>query len=238
MLRTAIIEKSEEIRTSINSSLKELNMDMQIRCFSNQYDFLENLDDMYSSFDILLLNTTIHKEGDGIEIAQKIREKNRRIMITFITTSTDYYAQAFSVFATGYLIYPFQSFDLHDIINFYYQKSIAERRASWMVKEKGGSYKRIYCRYITYIESFNREIIIYLEDGTTIESYAKLSDTLTNLPKSLFLRCHQSFIISLYFVEQIKRDAFTVKGIDIPISRKYQSIARETYHTYIASNNV
>ncbi len=233
MLRAAVIEKSREKREYILACLQSLDLDIQVRDFSNEYDFKENLDDTYSSFDIILLNTTLHHEGDGVELATFIRNRNRKVMITFITTSERYYKEGYQVFATGYILYPFDSGTLHNVINFYYQKENTERRASWMIKEKGGNYKRIFCRNIVYIESFNREISIHLEDGTTIESYIKLNKAEEELPKPLFLRCHQSYIVSLYFVEEMERNMFHVQGSEIPISRKYQPIAKESYYDYI-----
>lgn len=233
MLRAAVIEKSRERREYIIASLNNLNMDIQVRDFSNEYDFKENLDDTYSSFDIILLNTTIQREGDGVELAALIRNHNRKVMIAFITSSEKYYREGYQVFATGYILYPFDSGELHNVINFYHQKENLERRASWMIKEKGGNYKRIYCRNITYIESFNREISIHMEDGSTIESYIKLNKAEEELPKNLFLRCHQSYIVSLYFVEEMERSMFHIQNQEIPISRKYQGIAKEAYYEYI-----
>ena len=233
MLRAAIVEPKKEKREYIKAAVEALHMDIRISDYSNKYDLLEHLDAEGSSFDILLLNTTLHHEGDGIELAGRIRAVNRKVMICFVTDSTRYYADAFSVFATGYLLYPFDIGELHNCINFYYQKSETDRRASWMVKEKGGNYRRIYCRYIRYVESANREILIHMEDGSVIESYAKLDKAVEELPDQLFLRCHQSYIINLYFVEEMERSCFHLQEDEIPISRKYQKLAKEAYYDYM-----
>ena len=82
-------------------------MDIQVSEYADEYDYLDDLNEEASSFDILLLNTTIHREGDGLELAAKVRARSRKVMICFITDSQRYYAEAFSVFATGYLLYPF-----------------------------------------------------------------------------------------------------------------------------------
>ena len=102
-----------------------------------------------------------------------------------------------------------------------------------MIKEKGGNYKRIFCRYIVYVESSNREIIIHMEDGSEIVSYAKLNKAEEELPAKLFLRCHQSYMINLYFVEELERNTFYLPNAEIPISKKYQKIAREVYYDYM-----
>ena len=176
MLRAAIVEKSKEHREYIRASLTGINMDIQVSEYADEYDYLDDLNEDASSFDILLLNTTIHREGDGLELAAKVRARSRKVMICFITDSQRYYAEAFSVFATGYLLYPFDVSELHNCITFFWQKPTMERRASLMLKEAGGSFRRVYCRNILYVESANRKVILHLENGETIESYAKLDE--------------------------------------------------------------
>ena len=233
MLRAAIVEKSREHREYIRAGLQGLNMDIQISEFGNEYDYLENAGEDASAFDLLLLNTTIRHEGDGIRLAGEIRSRNRKVMICFITDSQRYYAEAFSVFATGYLLYPFDISELHNCISFFYQKTSKERRASVMVKEAGGSYRRVYCRNICYIESVSRKVILHLENGDSIESYAKLGELEEMLPDKLFFRCHQSYLINLYFVEKMEAGKFLLPEAEIPISRKYQKEVREHYYDYM-----
>ena len=233
MLRAAIVEKSKEHREYIRAGLAGVDMDIQVSEFTNEYDYLENLNEDASSFDILLLNTTIRHEGDGLQLAADIRARNRKVMICFITDSQRYYAEAFSVFATGYLLYPFDVSQLQNCITFFWQKPDIERRASLMLKEAGGSYCRVYCRNITYVESANRKVILHMENGDVLESYAKLDELEQQLPGKLFFRCHQSYIISLYFVEKMDSAKFIVKSEEIPISRKYQRAAREFYYDYM-----
>lgn len=170
MLRAAIVEKSKEHREYIRASLTGINMDIQVSEYADEYDYLDDLNEDASSFDILLLNTTIHREGDGLELAAKVRARSRKVMICFITDSQRYYAEAFSVFATGYLLYPFDVSELHNCITFFWQKPTMERRASLMLKEAGGSFRRVYCRNILYVESANRKVILHLENGETIEA--------------------------------------------------------------------
>ena len=121
MLRAAIVEKSKEHREYIRAGLAGAGMEIQVSEFTNEYDYLENLNEDGSSFDILLLNTTIRHEGDGLRLAAEVRARNRKVMICFITDSQRYYAEAFSVFATGYLLYPFDVSELHNCITFFWQ---------------------------------------------------------------------------------------------------------------------
>ena len=62
MLRAAIVEKSKEHREYIRASLTGINMDIQVSEYADEYDYLDDLNEEASSFDILLLNT--EKETD------------------------------------------------------------------------------------------------------------------------------------------------------------------------------
>ena len=62
---------------------------------------------------------------------------------------------------------------------------------------------------------------------------AKLDELEQQLPGRLFFRCHQSYIISLYFVEKMDTGKFIVQSAEIPVSRKYQRAAREMYYDYM-----
>ena len=143
MLRAAVIERQKERRDYNRAALESLDMDLQVSAFSNLYDFEENLDEAATSYDMILLGTTVHQEGDGLREAADLRARNRRIMLCFLTDSPNYYKEAFDVFATGYLLYPYDVSRLHNCVSFFYQKQSTERRSSWMIKETGGSYRRI-----------------------------------------------------------------------------------------------
>lgn len=234
MLRAAILEKSKEHRAYIRAALTGMELDIEVCEFSNKYDYLNQFDKEASSFDILLLNTTICEEGDGVKLAEYIRLKNRKMMLCFVTDSKEYYAEAFAVLATGYFLYPFNISELQNCIWFFWQKPNIERRSSLMIKETGGSYRRIYCRNIQYIESSNRKAFLHLETGEIVETYAKLDELEKQLPKKMFFRCHQSFVIHLFYAEKLESGKFVIQSEKIPISRKYLKEAKMCYQKYLS----
>lgn len=235
MFRIAICEKETEKRNYLMAAVSTIAEDISAREFRNLDDLKESMDEAGSSFDMILLNTTIHREGDGLDFAAWVRRKNVKVGFVFITKSQEYYARAFQVFATGYLLYPFDVRELQNCINFFNQKTVFERRASIMIKEKGGKWGRIFLRNITFIESDNRDIRIHLEDGQEKISYQKLSQVESQLTQPNFVRCHQSYLVNLYFVDELAHNQFIIKDQEIPISRKYQKEARESYYNYMFS---
>lgn len=232
MLNIAILERNQKKRNSVAEKIKGLNIDAKVSKYSNPQDFIEKVGAEGLIFDAIFLNTKIAVEGDGVEFAAQLRENNKRIMICFVTESEDYYKEAIRLFATGYLSYPIDSGEIYRCLTFYFQDSNFERRATWTVKERGGNYRRLFCRNIKYIESDNRELVLYMEDGSTIQCYGKLNDVEPELPGGLFIRCHQSFIVNMYFAEELTNNAFLIDGKAISVSRKHQKVVKEMYQQF------
>lgn len=75
-------------------------------------DFLNSDEDA----DIVFLD--IHMPGiDGVETAKMIRRKNEDIRIIFITSSKEYYQQAFEVFASNYILKPLNKDRLYTVLD-------------------------------------------------------------------------------------------------------------------------
>lgn len=235
MFRLAICETKTEERNYIRAAVETVEKDISICEFGNLDDLKESMNEDGSSYDMILLNTTVHQEGDGLKFAASVRRKNIKIGFIFITKSQNYYAMAFQVFATGYLLYPFDVRELQNCINFFNQKTVFERRSSIMLKEKGGKWSRIFLRNIMFIESENRDIRLHMEDGQEKLSYQKLSQVAEQLIQPNFIRCHQSYLVNLYFVDELSHNQFMIQDREIPISRKYLKEAKEAYYHYMFS---
>ena len=232
-IRVAVCERNLKQREYIVANLKELSYNIACFAYGNIYDLQEVFEENNGAYDVVLIATTLMTKGDGIKLAQRIREINLEVGIIFLAESKDFYQEAFDVFAMSYLLKPIQYQKLDRCFTFYTKNVKTERRVSWMVKGKGGNWVRIFCRDIIYIESDNREIIVHLADGTMIESYGKLGDIEEQLPTANFIRCHQSYIVNMFFVSELRSTAFEMKEESIPISRKFQKIVKERYYQYM-----
>ncbi len=97
--------------------------------------------------------------------------------------------------------------------------------ALWLSSKKG--YHRLYYSRCYYIETDNRHLIFHCEDEV-IRWTGKISDILKKLPKHLFFRCNNSYIVNLKYIHDIKPegDRYNIRltsGEIIPLSRsRYQ----------------
>mgnify|MGYP004577716819 FL=1 len=107
-MRIAIVddmaEESEKMETALKSLGKGLALELEIMCFSSGEAFLAAFES--GSFDIVFMD--IYMNGiSGTETAARMREKDCRCILIFLTTSMEHMPEAFSCHAFEYIQKPF-----------------------------------------------------------------------------------------------------------------------------------
>ncbi len=184
--------------------------------------------------DILFLDIYM-PEIDGIKMAQEIRNKNKDLKIIFISSSKDHYPDAYEVFAFNYILKPFSKERLYTVLDRALDEIKKENRYKICLQHKGAVYN-VDCRDILYIESQERLLFFYLADKSVLQCYGKIAEIQKELPEEFFIRCHQSFIINLGQVTEMKENFAYLGQAIISISRKYVKNVKEQYYAYLFSH--
>lgn len=90
----------------------------------------------------------------------------------------------------------------------------------------GGVRHNIPIHSILYIESNRHKVIVHTIKQDYI-CYQKLNELEELLKKDNFVRCHQSFLVSLHRVTDFTLTTLTIANKEIPISRRYQPVLQE-----------
>lgn len=208
-----------------------------ITVFSSAESFLFEYE-RSNPFDILLLDVEmqISPPGsapagvnpsagiNGIELAKRIRETDRRAEIVFVTSHFEFIGEGYEVDALHYLIKPVAQDKLFSVLSRAAERLSAEP-ASVIINCAGESVKLTEDK-ILYVESFLHYISIYTADAEyrikeNISAFEKrLSDT--------FFRIHRSYIVSLSHIIRISRTSVTLEGgVVLPLSRgQYDNLNR------------
>ena len=101
-----------------------------------------------------------------------------------------------------------------------------EQSLSFKWRGQGGT---IPYRKILYISSREHTISIYCTDGTVQKCKGKLSELELRLCGDVFLRCHQSFLVNIYQVDNLDGNDLIISGQRVPISRKYFAEVKRRY---------
>ncbi|MBE5924510.1 MAG: FHA domain-containing protein [Lachnospiraceae bacterium] len=86
-----------------------------------------------------------------------------------------------------------------------------------------GHYYHILLKDILYFESAGRKCILHTSESiTTYSFYGKLGDVADTLSDYGFIRCHQSYLVSVAHATDYHKGYITVGGHPISVSEKYR----------------
>lgn len=184
--------------------------------------------------DILFLD--IDMPGvDGMEIASAVRSMCK---VIFTTAHADYGAQSYEVEAVDFLVKPITYARFLNAVNKVkrqfqennYIKEVESIPEIILLPGNGkGNYRKVFTRDIKYIEADNNFIKVFTTTQM-VYSYCTMKRMLENLPESLFVRVHNSFIINIAFIEKISLEYLRIiDGPEIFITRTYKDNIRKYF---------
>ncbi|MFI3236525.1 MAG: LytTR family DNA-binding domain-containing protein [Lachnospiraceae bacterium] len=180
--------------------------------------------------DILLLD--IDLDGiSGIDVAKRINELYPSICIVFITGNIEYAKNILEAEPTYFLVKPIDT-ALFEKAMTKCIKVMQEMLGKDFVFSYKGGITKICVDDILYVESNKRRIILH-EVGGVHHIYMKLSEVEDRLPSS-FLRCHQSFLVNMNFIQKLVNSSFRLSNeLEIPISQTKYREAKQRYLDYL-----
>jgi len=233
-IKIAICDDMAEDIELLSGALYIYDSSFEITTYTKGETLIDELLDSKLLVDILFLD--IYMPGiDGIKTAQRINKDRKDIKIIFISSSKEFYPQAYEVFAFNYILKPFDREKLYGVLD----RAIDEIRREHSYKIRF-SYKSIMysvdCRDILFIESRDKLIMYHLSDNSTLQCYGKLDNIEKELPGQSFIRCHQSFIVNTSYITETGETHFRVGQVVIGISKKHMKNAKDQYYAYLFSH--
>ena len=198
-----------------------------------QFDSGESLLEAFEpeQFDICFLDIYM-KKLNGMETARKLREISCNVPIVFLTASPDYAIESYEVQASGYLLKPFSEEKLKTLINRILKTDMKRRVA---IKSKR-QYRYPYTDEIMYIESDRHNVTLHLSDGSEIVTVDKLVELEKRINENRFLHCHQSYLVNMDFITDVKDDFILSNGEIIPIRVRGRKEMADTYYSYFKNH--
>lgn len=165
---------------------------------------------------------------DGIELAKRLRGTQEDAAICFVSTSNDFYREAYDLYAMQYLLKPVQEAEVKKLLA-KVAKSIAVNREQKLSVSSRGQTSSIPYTKILYISSREHTLTICCTDGTVQECKGKLNELALKVCGDTFMRCHQSFIVNMNHVDNLSGMDLIVAGEQIPVSRRYYAEVKRRY---------
>jgi DNA-binding LytR/AlgR family response regulator len=114
--------------------------------------------------------------------------------------------------------------------------TLKPKRHSLLVKAKQ-TIQKVNYRENEYFENVGKTIILNLTNGTKIEWKGTFETVYQALPKRIFIKCHQSFIVNINYINELKKHERLIimkSGKQIEISR---SRLQETEQKFISNSD-
>ncbi|WP_092563092.1 LytR/AlgR family response regulator transcription factor [Anaeromicropila populeti] len=233
-----LICDDEEISLGVNESyIRRLNQQLKIE--ANLFSFCnvtEELDRRIQKGDIDIAFLDIElKEGNGIQLAQKILAANPLASFIFITGYKEYTAEAFQVQASGYLEKPIQLEQLKRT----YERTLAmvegfrKHKESAMLTIKTGT-KMIHMRYcdIHYVEKVAKKVAVHSNYGV-YEFYESISVMEQQLGRS-FLKINQGTLVNKAEIVCLDKTSVYLKtGKILRVGRTFKHDIKSIYSNVI-----
>ncbi len=209
-------------------SIKKFLESHEVSIYSNADSLLADIENKMMRYDLYLLDIFMGESMNGIKLAERLRKVQEEAAICFVSTSDDFYREAYDLYAVQYLIKPIQEEDIKKLLQ-KVEKIVARDSEKSLVYSWWGKQGTIPYGKILYISSRGHTLSIYCTEGKMQESTGKLNDFESQLCGKVFVRCHQSFIVNMYHVESLNGAELTVDGEQIPVSRRYYDEVRRRY---------
>lgn len=209
-------------------NIKNMLCGHEVSLYFDAKSLLADVDQKENAYDLYLLDIYIEGAMSGIELAQKLRLSAEETAICFISTSGDFYREAYDLYAVQYLIKPVRQEALMQLLN-RISKSLVrdeERSLSFTWRKAAGS---ISYGKILYISSMGKTLSIHCKDGTVQKCTGKLNELELHLDNRVFCRCHQSFLVNMYKVENLSGTELMISNIPVPVSRRYYPEVKRRY---------
>lgn len=211
------------LNNQIENWAKEKGIDISIDNFKTAESFLFQWSD-YDKYDIIFLDIKL-SEMSGIELSNRIREKNKTIDIVFVTGFFKYALHGYRVSALQYLMKPIDTSDLYFCLDKTFNRVNSKDEISTLVIETTKKIIKLDYNKINYCIMFSPYIEVHT-NSEKITLRKKISEMEEILPSKYFVRCHRSYIVNVKYIKSItKNNVLLENGINIPISRgKYNEI--------------
>jgi DNA-binding LytR/AlgR family response regulator len=209
-------------------ALRALLEGQEVKLYGDAESLLADVRQGSAHYDLYLLDIFMENSMSGLELARELRATDETAVLCFVSTSDDFYREAYDLYAIQYLIKPVSREAVRRLLDKVEQIFLkdAEKTLPYSWRRSSGT---IPYGKILYISSREHVLSIRCTDGRVQESTGKLNDMERQICGDTFLRCHQSFIVNIYHVEGMSGLDLTVAGERIPVSRRYYTEVRKRY---------
>lgn len=235
MLKIALCDDDlsalNEIDLLLQQYCAERSQEMERAAFWSPLELLAAMEKRMR-WDILFLDIIMPGE-DGISVAREIRQYDNTVKIIFLTSSSEFAVDSYTVGAYYYQIKPVEKQSFFRLMDAAISECEKARRCGLILRCKSGI-TRVDLDRLEYCEVIGRTLLFYLENGEILESIGSLDELAGKLSQyENFMRPHRSFLINMEYIRHISYKMIVMDNLaKIPIPHGKCSEIKNQYLQY------
>ncbi len=207
----------------------KFDMDFNITCFDKLDELKAYIDK--NKVDILFLDIMINGENAMDWSIENI--PNKYTQIIFMTSFPQY---AYNISEANCCYYIAKSKMSDEILYRAIKRALqntTKKDPNLTIAKSGKHNYIINYQDVLYIETFNNNIMLHLNDGSSITIYSTLKEYESQLPPC-FLRCHKCYMVNMNHIARYEPNKFIFNtGETIPIPPKKYNGVIKIYRNYL-----
>lgn len=185
-------------------------------------------DTRLAACDLAFLDVDFEDDSrNGIDLARKLREVNRKSILFFVTNFIDYAPAGYEVQAFRYIL----KRDRNEVLERYILQAIEQIAAAQELLHLAADdvSTEVPLDEITYLEVLNHQVSIHTREKAYV-LYATLSSLAAQLEKYGFLRIHNSYLVNMRHIQKYRSRVCLLKdGTELPASERNYAAQKQKY---------
>lgn len=245
MISIGIVDDDRDSRERLKREISDYSSANGIEYELREYESaLLYLDSQDSGFDMLFLD--IDMPGmSGMELAEKIRETDREVVIIFCTNLQQFALNGYSVGAIGFMVKPVQTY----AFNLNMERALSAVRMNQARRSedadtkfvlKDGTISRLVSASdIDYVEVRQHYLLYNIKDAATgarvvVKNRGTMQELVEVLTPYGFVRCSSSFLVNIKSVTAVSRMNVYIGEELLPIGRTFKESFMDAFSRYLA----
>lgn len=240
MLQIAIVDDEmnqiQLIKHVVEKFFREKEIEISVSMFRNGELLLSNP----ISYDLVFLD--IQMGGmDGIETAQRLRVKNKKAVLFYVTSYQNYIQKSMTIHPFAFIVKPFSEEDirinLEDFLT--YTNSVKEKKSKeiYQIHTIDDHRFQVNMEEILYFHYLENRVVEIITSKNVYKIKEGIMHVYSTLNPKYFIMPNQSFIINLHHIREIdgKNKKLVMENGDLILiaRRKYNEVI-EALNYYIA----
>lgn len=232
MIHIAICDDNIEELSNMGCLINEYRLSKHLNCehavFHNGFELISALE-KGNHFDLYCMDI-IMPVFSGIEVAREVREFDKNASIIFLTSSSEYALESYSVNAINYVLKPISKGKLFPALDKVLEQMKIEQDDAIVVKSNEGIQK-ILLSNLVFTEVSGRNVFYHLISGKVIECAESFASVCENMLKyGCFIKTHRSYIVNMQYIDTIDNNRLTLQTLSsVPIAQGKTRGIKERY---------